>query len=43
MRFIPNRFVEGYGMTMGAVDKVQNMGADLIVTVDNGKFVPCGN
>ena len=34
--FIPNRFVEGYGMTMGAVDKVRDMGADLIVTVDTG-------
>ena len=32
--FIPNRFVEGYGMTMGAVDKVCDMGADLIVTVE---------
>ena len=36
--FIPNRFVEGYGMTMGAVDKVRNMGADLIVTVDTGSL-----
>ncbi len=25
-----NRFVEGYGMTMGAVDKARNMGADLV-------------
>ena len=36
--FIPNRFVEGYGMTMGAVDKVCDMGADLIVTVDTGSL-----
>ena len=36
--FIPNRFVEGYGMTMGAVDKVHDMGADLIVTVDTGSL-----
>lgn len=36
--FIPNRFVEGYGMTMGAVDKVKAMGADLIVTVDCGSL-----
>ena len=36
--FIPNRFVEGYGMTMGAVDKVRDMGADLIVTVDTGSL-----
>ena len=35
---IPNRFVEGYGMTMGAVDKVRDMGADLIVTVDTGSL-----
>ena len=36
--FIPNRFDEGYGMTMGAVDKVRDMGADLIVTVDTGSL-----
>ena len=36
--FIPNRFVEGYGMTIGAVDKVNAMGADLIVTVDCGSL-----
>ncbi len=36
--FIPNRFVEGYGMTMGAVDKVRDMGAGLIVTVDTGSL-----
>ena len=36
--FIPNRFVEGYGMTKGAVDKVLDMGADLIVTVDTGSL-----
>ena len=36
--FIPNRFVEGYGMTMGAVDKVRDMDADLIVTVDTGSL-----
>ena len=36
--FIPNRFVEGYGMTMGAVDKARDMGADLIVTVDTGSL-----
>ena len=36
--FIPNRFVEGYGMTMGAVDKVRDMGANLIVTVDTGSL-----
>lgn len=36
--FIPNRFVEGYGMTVGAVDKVAAMGAELIVTVDCGSL-----
>lgn len=36
--FIPNRFVEGYGMTVGAVDKVRDMGAQLIVTVDCGSL-----
>ena len=36
--FIPNRFVEGYGMTTGAVDKVKAMGAELIVTVDCGSL-----
>lgn len=36
--FIPNRFVEGYGMTKGAVDKVKAMGAELIVTVDCGSL-----
>ena len=36
--FIPNRFVEGYGMTIGAVDKVAAMDAELIVTVDCGSL-----
>ncbi len=36
--FIPNRFVEGYGMTVGAVDKVAAMDAELIVTVDCGSL-----
>lgn len=36
--FIPNRFVEGYGVTIGAVDKVRDMGAQLIVTVDCGSL-----
>ena len=36
--FIPNRFVEGYGLTMGAVDKLKAMGAELIVTVDCGSL-----
>lgn len=36
--FIPNRFIEGYGLTMGAVDKLKAMGAELIVTVDCGSL-----
>lgn len=36
--FIPNRFVEGYGLTMGAVDKLRDMGASLVVTVDCGSL-----
>ncbi|NLA43185.1 single-stranded-DNA-specific exonuclease RecJ [Candidatus Saccharibacteria bacterium] len=36
--FIPNRFVEGYGLTLGAVDKLNDMGADLVVTVDCGSL-----
>lgn len=36
--FIPNRFVEGYGLTMGAVDKLHTKKADLIVTVDCGSL-----
>ena len=36
--FIPNRFVEGYGMTVEAVEKIANTGADLIITVDCGSL-----
>jgi len=36
--FIPNRFVEGYGMTIDAVERIAAMGADLIVTVDCGSL-----
>ena len=36
--FIPSRFEEGYGMTIGAVDKVAKMKANLIVTVDCGSL-----
>lgn len=34
--FIPSRFVEGYGLTTGAIDKIAASGAKLIVTVDCG-------
>lgn len=36
--FIPNRFVEGYGMTTEAVEKIAASGANLIVTVDCGSL-----
>ena len=36
--FIPNRFIEGYGMTIEAVEKIAGMGATLIVTVDCGSL-----
>lgn len=36
--FIPNRFVEGYGMTKDAVTRTFEMGANLIVTVDCGSL-----
>ena len=36
--FIPNRFVEGYGLTVDAVEKIAATGAKLIVTVDCGSL-----
>ncbi len=36
--FIPNRFVEGYGMTIDAVERIAATGAMLIVTVDCGSL-----
>jgi single-stranded-DNA-specific exonuclease len=36
--FIPNRFVEGYGLTVEAVEKIATTGAQLIVTVDCGSL-----
>lgn len=36
--FIPNRFVEGYGLTVNAVEKIAATGATLIVTVDCGSL-----
>lgn len=36
--FIPNRFVEGYGMTVDAVERIAASGATLIVTVDCGSL-----
>ncbi len=36
--FIPNRFVEGYGMTVDAVERIAKTGATLIITVDCGSL-----
>lgn len=36
--FIPNRFVEGYGMTIDAVERIAAAGAQLIITVDCGSL-----
>jgi single-stranded-DNA-specific exonuclease len=36
--FIPNRFVEGYGLTIDAVERIAADGAELIVTVDCGSL-----
>lgn len=36
--FIPNRFREGYGMTVDAVERIAAAGATLIVTVDCGSL-----
>src|SRR5680860_775931 len=34
--FIPNRFSEGYGLTIDMIEKIADQGAQLIVTVDCG-------
>lgn len=36
--FIPNRFTEGYGLTIDAVERIVADGAQLIVTVDCGSL-----
>lgn len=36
--FIPNRFVEGYGLTVDAVEQIIATGTQLIVTVDCGSI-----
>jgi single-stranded-DNA-specific exonuclease len=38
--YIPNRFNEGYGLTMGALQKVLCLKPDLIITVDCGVRSP---
>jgi len=36
--FIPNRFTEGYGLTVDAIERVVEQGAELIITVDCGSL-----
>lgn len=36
--FMPNRFVEGYGLTLDAIERIAADGAQLIVTVDCGSL-----
>lgn len=36
--FIPNRFIEGYGLTVAAIEGIAAEGADLIITVDCGSL-----
>lgn len=36
--FIPNRFVEGYGLTVEAIEKIAATGTRLIITVDCGSL-----
>ncbi|MDK2898880.1 MAG: single-stranded-DNA-specific exonuclease [Patescibacteria group bacterium] len=36
--YMPNRFVEGYGLTIEAVEKIADKGAKLIITVDCGSL-----
>lgn len=36
--FIPNRFVEGYGLTVDAIERIAKNGATLIITVDCGSL-----
>lgn len=36
--YIPNRFVEGYGLTVEAVETIATTGANMIITVDCGSL-----
>lgn len=36
--FIPNRFTEGYGLTVDAIERIAQQGAELIITVDCGSL-----
>ncbi len=36
--FIPNRFVEGYGLTVEAIERIAETGTTLVITVDCGSL-----
>ncbi len=36
--FIPNRFIEGYGLAVEAIEKIASKGTDIIITVDCGSL-----
>lgn len=36
--FIPNRFIEGYGLTVDAIERIAENGVDLMITVDCGSL-----
>lgn len=36
--FIPNRFIEGYGLTVDAIQTIADEGANIIITVDCGSL-----
>ena len=36
--FVPNRFVEGYGLTVDAIERIASTGTKLIITVDCGSL-----
>ncbi|NCS83009.1 single-stranded-DNA-specific exonuclease RecJ, partial [Candidatus Saccharibacteria bacterium] len=36
--FIPNRFTEGYGLTVDAIERIAKTGASLVITVDCGSL-----
>lgn len=36
--FIPNRFIEGYGLTVDAIERIAEKGAKLVITVDCGSL-----
>lgn len=36
VKYIPDRFTEGYGLNFNAIDKLKSIGTDLLITVDCG-------